>query len=126
MTVLRCLACGSRIAQHALTNLVEQNAPTVSQEELEIELDKDRPQIQCYSCDWPYNRLVPEEDWTKEREAVKAQAVEQQIAAAKAADQNANTAPTEEAKKAFRKRAKEYRDLARVNKQALEAGETAK
>jgi hypothetical protein len=115
------LACGSRISDTALIKYIEQENPVVSEDELITALNEEDTEIACYSCDRAYNLLVPASQWTDERDRIREQLVQHQLEIAKAADQNAQNAPTEEQKRGFRARAQRYRELAKLNKQAIDA-----
>lgn len=113
--MLKCLACGSRIADTAFVKLVEKQNPLVSPEKVELELEREYPNFQCHSCDFPYNKLVPEREWGKLREQVMENIVQFQKNIAKSYDRLSRKLQSE----TFKRRADRYRLSARYNRRAI-------
>jgi len=113
--MLKCLSCGSRIADKAFIQLLEEQNPLVSSEEIEVELDREYPNFECHACDFPYNKLVPEEEWDEFRRQVLENLVEFQKAQAKAYDRLSRTLQSDD----FKQKAERCRLVARYNRQVI-------
>lgn len=114
--MLKCLACGSRIADKAFIQLMEEQNPLVSSDEIEVELDERHPFFECHACKYSYNVLVREDEWERLREEVRGTIVHFQEVAVKAYDRLSRTLNSEK----FRKKADLYRETVRYNRKVIE------
>lgn len=113
--MLKCLACEARIADTAFITLLEEENPLISSEEVELELEREYPNFECHSCDFPYNKLVPEEEWEDLRRQVLKNIVQFQKNQAKAYDRLSRTFQSD----TFKEKAERCRLVARYNRQVI-------
>jgi hypothetical protein len=117
--MLRCLACGARISDTGLTKFVSRENPLISAEQIERAIDDSDEQVTCFTCNLPYNVLVPEEEWETRRQELAEAVYDHHLQLAKAYDTNAIEVGEVNLSQWFADRAEEYREIARENKNAV-------